>query len=74
MPMPMTADEIAADLADRIESGEYPPGSRLPTYQELMALYDVKYTTIYNVIVRLRSIGLVVGAQGRGVFVAEKKK
>ena len=68
----MSADEIADDLADRIRAGEYALGSRLPTYRELMDLYDVKYTTIYNVIVRLRSVGLVVGAQGRGVYVADR--
>jgi GntR family transcriptional regulator len=68
----MTADEIADDLADRIQAGEYKPGSRLPTYRDLMDLYDVGYTTIYNVVVRLRARGLVRGAQGRGVYVVDR--
>ncbi|MGC4767465.1 GntR family transcriptional regulator [Micromonospora sp. DT44] len=33
--------EVAEDLAARIASGEYAPGERLLTYNELSALYDV---------------------------------
>lgn len=33
--------QIAADLRNRMESGEYPPGSKLPTYEVLTRTYGV---------------------------------
>lgn len=73
-PMPMSAAQIADDLADRIRGGEYPPGSRLPTYGELANLYNVGSTTITNVINALKERGLVVGMQGRGVYIVDKRR
>ncbi len=74
MPVPLSAEQIADDLADRIERGEHKPGSRLPTYQEMAVLYGVSTSTIANVVVRLKVMGLVVGSQGRGVFVTERRR
>lgn len=74
MPIPMSAMQIADDLAERIRGGEYPPGSKLPSYRDLMDLYDVGYTTIATVIVILKERGAVVGVQGRGVFVPEGRR
>jgi GntR family transcriptional regulator len=71
VPLPMSAAQIADDLADRIRAGEYPPGSQMPTYRALMGLYGVGYTTIATVILMLRQRGTVVGVPGRGVFVPE---
>ena len=70
--IPLSAEAIADDLADRIERGDrdHEPGSRLPSYLEMANLYGVSVSTIANVVVRLKERGLVVGAQGRGVFVA----
>lgn len=67
MPIPMSAAQIADDLADRIRGGEYPRGTKLPTYRELMDLYDVGYTTAATVVIMLKERGVVVGAPGRGV-------
>jgi DNA-binding GntR family transcriptional regulator len=71
MPIPMTAPQIADDLADRIRAGEYPPGTQLPTYPELAELYGVSVSTMQRAMDRLKAVGWVVGAQGRGLFVAE---
>lgn len=71
MPIPMTSDQIADDLKDRIRRGEYGPGEQLPTYNALMKLYDVSYGTIARVILQLRLEGFVIGIPGRGVFVPE---
>ena len=68
----MSREAIAADLADRITRGEYPPGSQLPPYRVLKDLYDVSETTIANVMTLLRERGVVIGVPGRGVFVPEK--
>lgn len=71
MPIPMSSDQIAEDLTDRIARGEYPPGTQMPTYRRLMDLYNVSYGTVARVITLLRERGVVVGVPGRGTFVAE---
>ncbi|GAA1575552.1 hypothetical protein GCM10009827_116740 [Dactylosporangium maewongense] len=69
--IPMSSGQIVDDLAARIRSGEYVPGTQLPTYASLADLYDVSPATIAIVIRILRERGLVVGVPGRGTFVAE---
>ncbi|MEV4119841.1 winged helix-turn-helix domain-containing protein [Micromonospora sp. NPDC049645] len=72
MPIPTGGyREVAEDLAARIKSGEYGAGERLPTYNELSDLYDVSVTTVQRAIIVLQTRGLVVGLQGRGLWVAE---
>jgi GntR family transcriptional regulator len=72
VPIPTTGyREVANDLKARIEAGEYPPGTKLPSYSELAALYSVSVTTIQRGILVLQERGILVGVQGRGVYVAE---
>lgn len=71
MPLPMSASEIADDMTDRIRAGEYPAGSKLPTYGELAVLYGVGLTTLAKVMAILRDRGLVIGSPGRGVYVPD---
>jgi Predicted transcriptional regulators len=71
VPVPMTFKQIADDMAVRITTGEYPPGARLPSYRELAAMYSVGITTVSRVYGLLVDRGLVVGSQGRGMFVTE---
>jgi GntR family transcriptional regulator len=63
--------QIADDLRVRIESGEYPPGARLPTKAELMAQYHVALNTVARAVEELRRAGLVETAQGAGMFARE---
>ena len=66
--------QIADDLADRIVRGEHQPGSALPSYTELGALYDVSYWTVWRAIRILRDDrGMIYGEPGRGVFVADRR-
>jgi DNA-binding GntR family transcriptional regulator len=62
---------IADDLRARISSGEYPPGSQLPTKADLMARYQVAVNTVERAIDELRKAGLVETLQGAGMFVCE---
>jgi GntR family transcriptional regulator len=62
---------IAEDLLARIEKGDYPPGSRLPTKAELMEQYQVAVNTVERAIEELRKAGIVETAQGAGMFVRE---
>lgn len=69
----LTYRQIAADIADRIASGEYQARDRLPSYTELADLYDVSYQTAARAIRLLREIGMAYGEPGRGVFVAPRR-
>ena len=71
MPLPMNAQQVAADLTDRIRRGEYKPGEQLPTYGSLADLYGVSHSTIARVMTLLRERGVVVGVPGRGTFIPE---
>jgi GntR family transcriptional regulator len=75
MPIPTGGyREVAEDIAARIKSGEYPPGERLPTYRELADLYQVSVTTVQRAVIILQDRGMIVGLQGRGLWVAESKQ
>ena len=62
---------VAESLSDKITSGALGPGAQLPTEVELCAEYDVSRTVVREAVARLRSDGLVVPHQGRGMFVSE---
>lgn len=68
----MSYREVADDLAARIRAGEYPPGSRLPSYAQLATLYSVSVSTISRAVGLLRYQELVAGVQGVGLFVADQ--
>ncbi len=59
---------IADDLRARIEGGEYPADSRLPTKAELMAHYKAALSTVDHAIEELRKQGCVDTVQGVGTF------
>lgn len=71
VPVPMTAEQIADDIADRIKRGEYKAGEQLPPYRVLADLYGVHVSTVARVMLILRARGTVVGVPGRGVFVPD---
>jgi len=64
-------EEIADDLEKRIEVGEFPPGSRLPSRRELTAYYDVTAPVIDRAMQILRVKGLTETLAGVGVYVRE---
>lgn len=63
---------IAADLRERITSGEYAPGARLPTLPELCDQYGVSETTVRNALGLLRSEGLIESRARAGTIVRER--
>ncbi len=65
--------QIAENLRSRIESGEFPPGSRLPTELELREQYgNASRNTIRDAVKSLTVRGLVQTQPGRGTYVVEK--
>src|SRR5262249_55643660 len=65
LPAPRSlTGELVARLTDDITSGKIPPGSRLPTEQELIAATGVSRTVVREAVAALRADGLVVTRQG----------
>ncbi|MEU1889008.1 GntR family transcriptional regulator [Micromonospora sp. WMMD987] len=64
-------EKIADDLADRIKSGEFPPGSKLPSRRELIEHYGVTEPVIDRAMQVLRIKGMTETLPGVGVFVVE---
>lgn len=61
--------QVAAILRDRIESGEYPPGQRLPSADYLAQEHGIAPNTAIKALHLLRAEGLAEMTQGRGTFV-----
>ena len=65
--------QLAATLRAAIDAGEYPPGSRLPTENELCERYSVSRVTVRKALDELSQGEFLVRKPGKGTFVAEKK-
>jgi GntR family transcriptional regulator len=63
--------QIADELRQRISSGQYEPGSKLPSETELVEEYDVTRITVRRALAVLAGEGLTESQRGRGVFVRE---
>ncbi len=65
--------QIEDELAERIESGDLAPGTRIATERELASSMGVSRMTARAALARLQQRGLVTRRQGSGTFVAEPK-
>src|SRR6266498_5214165 len=75
LPAPRSlTSELVARLTDDITSVKIPPGSRLPTEQELIAATGVSRTVVREAVAALRADGLVITRQGVGAFVPENAR
>ncbi len=70
-PLPLS-QQLAALLRAEIESGQRPPGSRLPTIMQLSQEHQVATATVVKALRILKREGLVIGSSGHGTFVAER--
>jgi GntR family transcriptional regulator len=61
--------EIAERLRRAIETGQYPPGVRIPTEHELAEEYAVSRETIRRALALLKADGLLVTARSQGTRV-----
>jgi GntR family transcriptional regulator len=60
-------------LREKINSGAFSPGDRLPTESELIHQYGVSRITVRQALTALAEEGLIERRQGRGTFIAERK-
>jgi len=71
-PAPLYA-RVEAVLAENIADKTLPPGSQLPTEDELIQRFAVSRTTVRKAIQNLASRGLIEIQRGRGTFVTQPK-
>lgn len=62
-------DRIAAELRRRIDAGEWGPGDRMPTYEDLATRYSTGSATIQAALAVLRREGLISVTRRRGIIV-----
>lgn len=60
-------------LSRRIEKGEFPPGTLIPTEEQLQREYGVSRTTVRQAVARLVLAGKVTRTAGKGTFVTEPR-
>ncbi len=65
--------QLRSWLMGKIESGEWPEGTMIPTEQELIAIHGVSRTTVRQALQDLVGTGNLVRQQGRGTFVARRE-
>ncbi|MFI6325508.1 winged helix-turn-helix domain-containing protein [Nonomuraea sp. NPDC050556] len=63
--------QIADDLRAQIRGGSLAPGAPLPSTTQLAEQYDASLSLVKMAVRELRTEGLVVGQQGKGVFVRD---
>ena len=62
--------QLMQRIADDIEKGNYPVGSRIPPEHELEETYQVSRVTVRRALSELTSEGLLERKQGKGTFVS----
>lgn len=61
--------QVVAEIKSRIERGEYPPASLLPSEHQLVSDFGVSRPTIVKALSALRQDGWIDTQQGKGSFV-----
>jgi GntR family histidine utilization transcriptional repressor len=64
---------IRADIGERIRSGAWPPGHRIPFEHELMAQYGCSRMTVNKALSPLAERGLIIRRRGAGSFVCHPR-
>lgn len=66
-------ERVIDTITERVESGQYPPGGKLPSISQLAVEFNTSQTTIKNAQMVLRRIGVLRGHPGKGVYVADRR-
>ncbi|RKN56756.1 GntR family transcriptional regulator [Streptomyces klenkii] len=70
-PRPIS-DTIAHEIRRLIMSGEWEPGRRLPTTEQLIRDFSTSNVTVQRALKKLKAEGFLVGRSGQGVYVRER--
>lgn len=71
-PLPLY-HQVEVDMRQRVESGEWQRGEKIPTEAELCTIYGASRVTIREAVRRLTDDGLLVPRRGSGTFVREAR-
>lgn len=66
------AEIVVARLSERIDSGLYTPGEKIPSSLQLCEEFGVSRTVIREALTSLKVAGRVITRQGAGAYVTEK--
>jgi len=70
-PKPI-AEQLVIILREKIRSGEYPAGSRLPSESDLASQFDVSRATIRTALATLEAEHLISRRQGDGTYINKR--
>jgi len=63
------SEEVFAQMKDMLISGQWKPGDKIPSENELTDMFGVSRVTIREVLKKLHSYDVVESIQGKGTFV-----
>ena len=63
------SEEVFEQIKALISSGEWGPGEKVPSENELAKMFQVSRITIRSALSRLGAFGMVISKQGEGTFV-----
>jgi GntR family transcriptional regulator len=66
--------QLQVYIKDKIESGEWMPGEKLPSQEELCQRFNISRTVVRQTLNNLANENLIVTHKGQGSFVAPQKK
>lgn len=64
-------EDVADDLRRRIATGQWKPGSKLPTWSDMTREFSIARPTLMRAMERLRQDGFIYTKSTRGTFVSE---
>lgn len=68
-PRPAFTRVIVADVIEKIRTGVYQPGSKLPSISEMESIYGCSAAPVKSALRELEIRGFTEGHQGLGTFV-----
>jgi GntR family histidine utilization transcriptional repressor len=71
-PLPLY-QQVKNYISERIDSGEWPPETRVPSEHEIVSSLGVSRMTAHRALRELTAEGRIIRVQGVGTFVAEPK-
>lgn len=67
-------ERIYLVIKDRIESGQYAEGARIPSLRQMMQEFEASDGTIQKALRRLREEGVIRSRHGHGTFVRPREE
>jgi len=72
-PMSPLFQQVKTHILQRIEHGEWPPESRIPSEKQIVEQFGISRSTVHRALRELTAEGYLVRVQGVGTFVAPRK-